>query len=189
MQDLSPIGWALRPLKNYARFSGRASRAEFWWFFLFMMILYIGMWVVLFATLGLAASSGSKPSIGLLGAFGIGWILLALFWLAMIIPTIAVQVRRLHDTDRSGWWIGGFYLAYLVYVIFMIRIVASLQIPATGAPPDLSPMSGMGALSYVGFAFFVYSIVLLVFFCIGGTEGPNRYGDDPYGRKIEEVFA
>jgi uncharacterized membrane protein YhaH (DUF805 family) len=186
---LSPIGWALRPLKNYANFSGRASRAEFWWFFLFLMILYIVVWIALVAVVDVAATSGSRPSLGLIGAFGVAWIFMLLFWLAMIIPTIAVQVRRLHDTDRSGWWIGGFYLAYLVYFVIIFRMLATLQIPATGSPPDLSPFSGLGIMSYVGFGFFVYSITLLVFFCLGGTEGPNRYGDDPYGRKIEEVFA
>ena len=40
MKVLSPIGWALRPLKRYAEFSGRSSRAEFWWFFLFMTVAY-----------------------------------------------------------------------------------------------------------------------------------------------------
>ena len=185
---LSPVGWALRPIKNYANFSGRASRAELWWFTLFLMISYIGVWITMIAVIGASAGSGGQPSLGLIGAFGIAWIFMLLFWLAMIIPTIAVQVRRLHDTDRSGWWVGGFYLAYLVYMLIMFSMMASL-VRTNGAPPDLSPFSGLGILSYLGFGFFVYSITLLVFFCIGGTEGPNRYGDDPYGRKIEEVFA
>jgi uncharacterized membrane protein YhaH (DUF805 family) len=189
MHDLSPIGWALRPLKNYANFSGRASRAEFWWFFLFLMIFYVVVWLALLSVIGVSASSGRQPSVGLIGAFGIGWIFMLLFWLAMIIPTIAVQVRRLHDSDRSGWWVGGFYLAYLVYVVVMFRMLASFQVATNGAPPDLSPTSGLGMISFFGFAFFVYSITLLVFFCVGGTAGPNRYGDDPYGRNIEEVFA
>jgi uncharacterized membrane protein YhaH (DUF805 family) len=189
MQDLSPIGWALRPLKNYANFSGRASRAEFWWFFLFLFIAYIVVWIGLVAMLGVTVASAGPPSLGVIGAFGVAGIFMILFWLAMIIPTIAVQVRRVHDIDRSGWWIGGFYLAYVAYFVFMFAMLASLQAPANGSPPDLSAFSGLSLMSYVGLLFFIYSIALLVFFCMRGTQGPNRYGDDPYGANVEEVFA
>jgi uncharacterized membrane protein YhaH (DUF805 family) len=189
MQNLSPIGWALRPLKNYANFSGRASRAEFWWFFLFMFVLYFVVWIALVATIGLSAASGSPPSLGVLGAFGIAGIFMLLFWLATIIPTIAVQVRRLHDIDRSGWWIGGFYLAYIAYVVIMFSLIASFQVTPNGAPPDMSATSPLSLISYLGFGFFVYGITLLVFFCLEGTKGPNRFGDDPYGPDVEQVFA
>src|SRR5215208_1744280 len=103
MESMNPIGWALRPLKNYANFSGRAPRAEFWWFFLFVTIVYMLMIVVLFAVIGGAASSQSTSPLGMIGAMGAAGIFVILFWLAILIPTIAVQVRRLHDTDRSGW--------------------------------------------------------------------------------------
>ena len=184
---LSPIGWALRPLKNYAKFSGRASRAEFWWFFLFLFLLYIVVWIGMVAILGMSAASGSPPSLGVLGAFGFAGIFMVLFWLAMIIPTIAVQVRRLHDTDRSGWWVGGFYLGYIAYIVLMFATIASL-VPTDGSPPNFDSASGIG-IQVFGLLFFVYSIALLVFFCMRGTQGPNRFGDDPYGANIEEVFA
>ena len=151
---LSPIGWALRPLKNYANFSGRASRAEFWWFFLFLFLLYLVVWIGMIAVVGVSAASGSPPSLGVIGAFGIAGIFMVLFWLAMIIPTIAVQIRRLHDTDRSGWWVGGFYLGYIAYIVLMFRMLASLA-PADGSPPNLDSASGIG-MQVFGLLFFVY---------------------------------
>jgi uncharacterized membrane protein YhaH (DUF805 family) len=184
MQDLSPIGWALRPLKNYAKFSGRASRAEFWWFFLFMMIIYMVVWFILIGSIGLSVASGSQRPMAMFGAFGVMGIFLILFYLALLIPTIAVQIRRLHDTNRSGWWLGAFWLLYIVYMVATFGMAFSAT-PGS-QPPNLA---GAGIMMAVGLAFFVYSIVLLVFFCLQGTRGPNRFGDDPYGADIGEVFA
>jgi uncharacterized membrane protein YhaH (DUF805 family) len=75
---------------NYANFRGRASRSEFWWWQLFLLLGGI-----VAALLDLFANSnvlGGEP-------------LASLFYLATIIPGLAVSVRRLHDTDSSGWWI------------------------------------------------------------------------------------
>lgn len=73
-------------LRNYVNFSDRASRSEFWFWRLFTFICVIVLLVLLSAN----------------DAFGI---LLILFVLGIILPDLAVTVRRLHDTDRSGWWI------------------------------------------------------------------------------------
>lgn len=190
---MSPIAWALRPLKNYGNFSGRASRAEFWWFFLFLMIGYIVMWIALFAFIGIAAgaSSPNRSPWALFGVFGVLGIFMLLFWLAMLIPVIAVQVRRLHDTDRSGWWLGAFYLLYAVYAVVLIGSLGRMMsagLAAGNQPPDLNqPLFIFGQV--LGFGMFVYGITLIVFFCLQGTKGPNRFGDDPYGADVEEVFA
>lgn len=80
------MNWYLEVLKKYAVFSGRARRKEYWMFFLFNIIIYI--------VLGFID--------GLIGTMGV---LVGLYGLAILIPGIAVTVRRLHDTDRSGWWI------------------------------------------------------------------------------------
>jgi uncharacterized membrane protein YhaH (DUF805 family) len=193
VKELSPIGWALRPLKRYAEFSGRSSRAEFWWFFLALCLIYIVFWFVFFgAVVSSIAAGQSNPNVGMLGAIGAGGILLGLFWLALIVPTIAVQVRRLHDTNRSGWWLGGFYLLYGVYFVLMFGSLASVMTAAAagGAASPTPPNSTMlTAVMVLGLVMFVYVIALLVFYCLGGTKGPNRFGDDPYGANVEEVFA
>lgn len=180
MTDMSPIGWALRPLKKYATFSGRAPRAEFWWFILLMAVAYLAMWFVLMAVVGGLAASQSEPSMGMIGAFGAAGIFMVLFWLALIVPTLAVQTRRLHDTNRSGWWLAGFYLLYALYIV--VTMSAAFAAEEGG-------MAMLGGAMLFGLAFLGYTIVLLVFYCLPGTKGPNRYGHDPYGADLDEVFA
>jgi uncharacterized membrane protein YhaH (DUF805 family) len=80
------MNWYLEVLKKYAVFSGRARRKEYWMFFLFNVIILF----VLGFVEGFAGSPG---------------IVSMLYSLGVLIPSIAVSVRRLHDTDRSGWWL------------------------------------------------------------------------------------
>jgi uncharacterized membrane protein YhaH (DUF805 family) len=100
---------------KYANFSGRAPRSEFWF------------WTLFYCLAGIAASFVDR-AIGLPVASG-------LFWLATLIPTLAVTVRRLHDLDRTGWWL-------LLFVV-----------PAA-------------------------NFVLVVWWCMRGTSGYNRFGPD-----------
>ncbi|WP_439448037.1 DUF805 domain-containing protein [Stenotrophomonas sp. ATs4] len=104
------------PLKRYAQFSGRASRSEFWWFQLFIVLVSIPLYVLSFY----AGYSGSQ------GLALVSTGLSVMLWLAMIVPLIAVTVRRLHDTDRSGWW----YLLLLVPFAGLIVLVFML-LPST----------------------------------------------------------
>ncbi len=85
------MSWYLEVLKQYAVFSGRARRKEYWFFFLFNILIAFVLGVI----------------DGLIGTFtetGVG-ILGTLYSLAVFIPGIAVSVRRLHDTNRSAWWL------------------------------------------------------------------------------------
>lgn len=185
--EKSPIGWGLTPLQKYAQFSGRAPRAEFWWFFLFLTILYLIMSFVFIGSLGGLGASEAEPSAGMLPALGAGLIIIGLFWLAVIVPTITVQVRRLHDTNRSGWWLGAFYLLYAVYVAMLFGSIGSAAMdPTAAAEPN---MGALGMTMILGLIVFVYGIALLVFYILPGTKGPNNYGPDPYGADVEQVFA
>lgn len=189
MQQLSPIGWALRPLKRYAEFSGRSSRAEFWWYWLFLMIAYVVLWIGLFAAIRIgaaAATTANQSPLAIFGAFGILSVILLLFWLVLFVPSLAVQVRRLHDTNRSGWWIGALWLFYLVYMIVSFGSLFSTRMASDGSMPN---MTALAAMSIIALVVFVYSIVLLVFWCLPGTKGANRFGEDPYGPDVHQVFA
>jgi len=86
------MNWYLEVLKKYAVFDGRARRKEYWFFYLFYFIFAF----VLMIIDGMTGTSNEETGIGVLSS---------IFLLAMIIPGLAVAVRRLHDTDRSGWWI------------------------------------------------------------------------------------
>jgi uncharacterized membrane protein YhaH (DUF805 family) len=142
-------------------------------FTLFLALAYVGF-IILAMTFGLGAMamlSGGASAAG--GALGGGLIvffgLFALFVLALIIPSIAVAVRRLHDTDRSGWW-----------------FAAPIALSALGAA-----FRGGALETVLGLASGVASITLLVFYCLDGTRGPNRFGPDPKdpaGEHLAEVF-
>ena len=72
---------------KYADFSGRATRSEYWWFQLFFMLVYLALMILSEAISGMFA------------------MLAVVFGLGMLIPATAAGARRLHDTDKSGWWL------------------------------------------------------------------------------------
>jgi uncharacterized membrane protein YhaH (DUF805 family) len=88
--------------KKYAVFSGRARRAEYWMFVLFNILIFFVLQFVLGVIIGLAAvASGNKtPDEGLVTLTGA---LVGIYALAALLPGLAVFVRRMHDTGRSGW--------------------------------------------------------------------------------------
>ncbi len=94
------MNWYLAVLKKYAIFSGRAQRAEYWYFCLFNIIISIALGFI----------DGVLGTPGILGL---------IYSLGVLLPAIAVTVRRLHDTSRSGWWI----LIGLVPIIGLIVIL------------------------------------------------------------------
>ena len=104
------MSWYLQVLKQYAVFSGRARRKEYWMFCLFNLIIAFILNFINGAA-GLASESTEYYPLG------------ELYSLAVLIPAIAVAIRRLHDTGRSGWWllIGLIpLLGALVILVFMV---------------------------------------------------------------------
>lgn len=110
-------------LRNYATFSGRAARSEYWYWTLFTILV------------GAAAAILDAAFFPHLDARPIH----SLASLVLFLPGLAVSVRRLHDLDRTGWW-----------VLIVLTVIGIL--------------------------------LLLIFFCLRGTPGPNRYGEDPLGQ-------
>ena len=151
------MDWMLMPLRRYADFSGRSRRMEYWMFVLFLMVATMAVAVVE-VLLGIeAALAGAGP-------------LSLVLSLALFVPSIAVGVRRLHDTNRSGWWLLSPLPGYAVFVAGIAT--AELPVVAIG-----------------GFAALALSLALLIFMCLPGTEGPNRFGPDPKGAGAAEAFA
>jgi uncharacterized membrane protein YhaH (DUF805 family) len=99
------VNWYLAVLKNYAGFSGRARRTEYWMFFLFNVIIGVVLEVI-----GLVIKTQ---------------IIYYLYALAVLIPGLAVAARRLHDTGRSGWWL----LIGLVPIVGAIVLIVFLASP------------------------------------------------------------
>jgi uncharacterized membrane protein YhaH (DUF805 family) len=135
---------AFYTLKKYADFSGRASRSEFWYFFAFLIIV--------------------NALAGLLGMLlGVGRALPGLIGLLLIIPQIAVAVRRLHDIGKGG--------KELVVPCVMLALVP-LAFAFRGILPKIV------ALGFLGLTLLVFAN-LLTLFLKKGTTVPNRYGAAP----------
>jgi uncharacterized membrane protein YhaH (DUF805 family) len=90
MNQSTTMNWYLKVLKQYADFSGRARRKEYWMFVLFNIIIAF----VLGLIDGMTGMTATQAGIGLLGG---------IYSLFVLIPGIAVSVRRLHDIGKSGW--------------------------------------------------------------------------------------
>ena len=108
------MSWYLEVLKKYAVFSGRSRRAEYWYFVLFNIIVGVVL-ALIDMLLGTFSAAGN---IGLLSG---------IYSLAVLIPTLAVLVRRLHDIDRTGWWI----LINLIPLIGTIVLLVFALTPGT----------------------------------------------------------
>lgn len=107
-------------LRQYVGFSGRAPRSEYWYWVLFALIVSVCLSLL---DRSLFPDMQQSP-------------LASIFSLLTFLPALAVAVRRLHDIDRTGWWV-------------------------------------LISLTVIGI------ILLIVWFCMRGTQGPNRFGNDP----------
>lgn len=104
------MNWYIKVLKQYADFEGRARRTEYWMFFLFNIIFMI-VAMLLDNTLGIA-----------MGEFGYGPIY-GLYTLAVLIPSIAVGVRRLHDIGKSGWMLLVSFIPFIGFIWLLVLMV------------------------------------------------------------------
>lgn len=101
---------------KYAEFSGRARRSEYWYFTLFTVIIYIALYIPVVALAVAESSLVIMPAV-----------LLGLFALAVFIPSLAVAVRRLHDTGRSGWFYLISFIPFVGGIILIIFLVQDSQ--------------------------------------------------------------
>ena len=116
--------WYMMALQKYAVFSGRAQRKEYWYFYLFSVLITLAL-----AILDMLIGSFDKVS-------GVG-VLSGLYSLAVLIPNLAVTVRRLHDTGRSGWWFLIVLVPFIGGIVLLIFLVQD-SMPGTnqyGANP------------------------------------------------------
>ena len=138
-------------LKKYAKFEGRARRKEYWMFILFDFIFAIAAAV-------LDEILGSEPVISIV------------YGLVLILPTLAVTVRRLHDTNRSGWWILLFVIPLITMFFFVFLSLGSLFF-------DFEFLLGLSFIILI-----IGWTVLLVFTLLDSNARKNWYGKNP---KIE----
>jgi uncharacterized membrane protein YhaH (DUF805 family) len=127
---------------KYATFSGRASRSEYWYFVLFASLVGLVTGIADVIVFGVDVDTGPINSIASL---------------ALLLPGLSVAVRRLHDTDRSGWWIGA---------VFAFSFLLPLTIASLGGE-----FIGATAILIV-----IAWLIIFVFMIQRGTPGANRFG-------------
>jgi uncharacterized membrane protein YhaH (DUF805 family) len=137
----------LLPLKRYADFNGRSRRMEYWMFQLAQMVFYFVL-IMLFggvAAIFGAASTAEDPSGAAVASAGIGVFVYVIAAFALLVPNLAVLVRRLHDQDKSGWMA---LLAFVPLVGPIILLVFTL-LPGTSGPNQYGDDPKGGSLDTV----------------------------------------
>ena len=146
-------------LRKYADFKGRASRSEFWWFQLFLIILEVGLTTLDHLILGFTWDNSITPL-----ATGLD--------IVTVIPLAAVTARRLHDIGRSGWWQAPIFVSYLYYLdVFIPNFAQSTVIYG------------------IDIATGIYSLGLLIMLIKDSQSITNQYGPNPKNPDMGEIFT
>jgi uncharacterized membrane protein YhaH (DUF805 family) len=122
------MSWYLKALRNYAVFHGRARRKEYWYFVLINIIISVALAIVDSVT----GTYNSDVGLGLLSG---------MYTLAVLVPGIAVSVRRLHDIGRSGWWL----LVVLVPIVGAIVLFIFMVLDSKPEQNEYGPSPKYGA--------------------------------------------
>lgn len=168
---MDPVTAVKTCFKKYFDFKGRARRSEFWWFALFVVIV----------SSVLSYLAGRVPAIGYLGfAFG----------LAVVIPELSALTRRLHDTNRSGWWvallglcIAGYYAAFAVLLGPNVEMLAgatdAMSMASTIVDAVQSSPTTATVMLCCSLGVILLTIINIIFAIIDSKWGENKYGPSP----------
>ena len=119
--------------QKYSTISGRASRAEYWWFTLFMYLVYIVIYTLSAVMMFYLHRGSGAQMFGALLVSG----LMSIISILLVVPSICVGIRRLHDIGRSGWWI---LLSFAPIVRFVILVFTLMPSQPTANEYDENPL-------------------------------------------------
>ena len=151
-------------LRQYGVFGGRAANAEYWWW---VLAVFIGQVIV-----NIVGNAIGAPILGLI------------LWLAILLPSLAVATRRLHDTGRRGSWLALWIAIYIILGIVMIVSAGALIMGALFGFGDASSFEDVmvgGAIGVIVSALGMLPIAIwsIVWLAGKGDDGPNQFGPDP----------
>ena len=165
-------------------FSGRINRAKAWLFVLISIVFALVAVVAIFMVIGAgaltlagqdkaaAAAAFAAPAVlAVSGIFGLGYFVM--LWCGL-----AVAAKRLHDRDKSAWWLVVFYLVpILLDIVALGMTMASAHANPGGTP---NPMGAVINLVALGISLWGFVEI----YCLRGTDGPNQYGPDPLAGQV-----
>jgi uncharacterized membrane protein YhaH (DUF805 family) len=169
---------------QFATFSGRARRSEYWWFYLFSILVSSGSFLIAGILGGTAVGVGGQSTGGVV--LGLLFMIAGVVNLALLIPGLAVFCRRLHDTGRSGWWWLIGIVPFVGSIVLLVFLCSDSQpennrygpspkspggLPHGGQPygqPGYSQPYGQPGYSQPGY---------------GPAYGQQPYGEQPYGQQ------
>lgn len=170
------FGEAIRVVlfEKYATFSGRAARSEYWWFFLFNIIVTF-VFTMIVTTLNVALPFSPH------GALVFENLAIACLECIFFIPVVAVTVRRLHDRAVSGVW------AIIPAILSFISILSNFAV--FFSMDYLSSLVENPVIIWVFICLFwvlaLFALGIFVLTILKGTQGSNKFGPDPLGPKID----
>ncbi len=192
-----------QPLVKYVEFTGRSRRSEFWLWVLFRIIVGMALSTLMsgammsnmstlmgnpnpdmhqFMTHYFASLCTVLPIYGLVHA-------------ALLLPSIAVGVRRLHDIGRTGWWLIMPHVVAIVGVLVFLIVFGTQIFALVGHKEQMSSEDGLRFVLQMFGSMFLFIwlpvitawIVMLVFYVTEGKRGPNRFGPDPKGEALNDT--
>ncbi len=197
---MSNVPLIFQPLVKYVDFQGRSRRSEFWLWVLFRIIVGAALGGISMSVLMSGINFQNPDPSQFMARYFSVMPIMQLVNLGLLLPTIAVAVRRLHDINRTGWWvIMPVVVAFAGMILFFIFFGTQIftLIGNNGNMTDQQSMqfvfSMLGSLFLCLFLpILIAEIVMLVFYVTDGTPTTNRFGPDPKGRGVksepESVF-
>jgi uncharacterized membrane protein YhaH (DUF805 family) len=125
--------WYTDVIKKYAVFDGRAARPEYWWFALINLII----------------ASAIDLVFSVIAGRGTGQVVGDLYWLAVLLPVLGVGIRRLHDTNRTGWWVLLIFIPIIGWIVLIV-FLATASDPGSNryGPNPQNPDAGAGGMQF-----------------------------------------
>jgi len=151
---MGPIDALQSVLQNYAEFSGRATRSEYWWFVAIWTLAYIIVLVI-------QRNKTKLPEIG--------------FYVVTIVPAMSVSFRRLQDAGHSGWWS---LLELAILGALFAALIVSLPAQDGATSQQAASFGPLAATSTV--LFLLATLGICWHFALPSQPGPNQYGPNPH---------
>jgi len=166
-------------------FGGRINRAKMWLYLLVVLGAEIVFFAIMWALAGMSGMMPLQENGSLVGVFSngitgiIAGILMFAFLVGLIWSGLAVAVKRLHDRNKSGWWLIFFYVGPLV--LDAVVAIALPQGEKASAAPTLPALIAM-LLALTALGIMIWAFVEI--YCLRGTVGGNRFGPDPIASEL-----